>query len=82
MAPVSYTHLKGRLRVAAGVGVTFNPFERVAALVEAGADALVIDTAHGHSKGVVDVLKQIKAQYPGIDCVVGNICLLYTSRCV
>ena len=48
-------------------------FERVAALVEAGADALVIDTAHGHSKGVVDVLKQIKAQYPGIDCVVGNI---------
>lgn len=60
---------KGRLRVAAGVGVTFNTFERVAALV----DALVIDTAHGHSKGVVDVLKQIKAQYPHIDCVVGNI---------
>ena len=48
---------KGRLRVAAGVGVTFNTFERVAALVEAGADALVIDTAHGHSKGVVDVLE-------------------------
>ena len=55
---------KGRLRVAAGVGVTFNTFERVAALVDAGVDALVIDTAHGHSKGVVDVLKQIKAQYP------------------
>ena len=52
---------KGRLRVAAGVGVTFNTFERVAALVDAGVDALVIDTAHGHSKGVVDVLKQIKA---------------------
>ena len=64
---------KGRLRVAAGVGVTFNTFERVAALVDAGVDALVIDTAHGHSKGVVDVLKQIKAQYPHIDCVVGNI---------
>ena len=63
---------KGRLRVAAGVGVTFNTFERVAALVDAGVDALVIDTAHGHSKGV-DVLKQIKAQYPHIDCVVGNI---------
>jgi len=61
---------KGRLRVAAGVGVTFNTFERVAALVDAGVDALVIDTAHGHSKGV---LKQIKAQYPHIDCVVGNI---------
>ena len=55
------------------VGVTFNTFERVAALVDAGVDALVIDTAHGHSKGVVDVLKQIKAQYPHIDCVVGNI---------
>ena len=64
---------KGRLCVAAGVGVTFNTFERVAALVDAGVDALVIDTAHGHSKGVVDVLKQIKAQYPHIDCVVGNI---------
>ena len=64
---------KGRLRVAAGVGVTLNTFERVAALVDAGVDALVIDTAHGHSKGVVDVLKQIKAQYPHIDCVVGNI---------
>ena len=49
------------MRVAAGVGVTFNTFERVAALVDAGVDALVIDTAHGHSKGVVDVLKQIKA---------------------
>ena len=53
---------KGRLRVAAGVGVTFNTFERVAALVDAGVDALVIDTAHGHSKGVVDVLKQIKGE--------------------
>ena len=69
--PSACKDAKGRLRVA--VGVTFNTFERVAALVEAGADALVIDTAHGHSKGVVDVLKQIKAQYPGIDCVVGNI---------
>lgn len=71
--PTACKDAKGRLRVAAGVGVTFNTFERVAALVEAGADALVIDTAHGHSKGVVDVLKQIKAQYPNIDCVVGNI---------
>lgn len=71
--PSACKDAKGRLRVAAGVGVTFNTFERVEALVEAGADALVIDTAHGHSKGVVDVLKQIKKEYPTIDCVVGNI---------
>ncbi|MDL2222147.1 IMP dehydrogenase, partial [Parabacteroides sp. OttesenSCG-928-N08] len=64
---------KGRLRVAAGVGVTYNTPERVAALVEAGVDALVIDTAHGHSKGVVSVLKEIKKIYPHVDCVVGNI---------
>lgn len=71
--PAACKDSKGRLRVAAGVGVTFNTFERVEALVEAGADALVIDTAHGHSKGVVDMLKQIKAAHPEIDCVVGNI---------
>lgn len=71
--PFACKDSKGRLRVAAGVGVTFNTFERIDALVDAGADALVIDTAHGHSKGVVDVLRQIKAKYTGIDCVVGNI---------
>ena len=71
--PSACKDAKGRLRVAAGVGITFNTFDRVAALVEAGADALVIDTAHGHSKGVVDVLKQIKARYSSVDCVVGNI---------
>ena len=71
--PQACKDAKGRLRVAAGVGVTFNTFERVEALVEAGADALVIDTAHGHSKGVVDVLRQIKARYSNIECVVGNI---------
>lgn len=63
----------GRLRVAAGIGVTKDSMERAAALVEAGVDAIVIDTAHGHSKGVVDVLKQVKAAYPQIDVVVGNI---------
>lgn len=63
----------GRLRVAAGVGVTADSMTRVDALVEAGADAIVIDTAHGHSKGVVGVLKDIKAKYPNIDVVVGNI---------
>lgn len=71
--PSSCKDEKGRLRVAAGVGVTSNTLERVDALVHAGVDALVIDTAHGHSKGVVDVLKKIKHEYSNIDCVVGNI---------
>ncbi|MDR3059295.1 MAG: IMP dehydrogenase [Prevotella sp.] len=63
----------GRLRVAAGVGVTYDTLERVDALVQAGADAIVIDTAHGHSKGVVEMLKKVKIAYPNIDIVVGNI---------
>lgn len=63
----------GRLRVAAGVGVTADSMERVDALVEAGVDAIVIDTAHGHSKGVVSVLTAVKKKYPHIDVVVGNI---------
>ena len=63
----------GRLRVAAGGGVTADSMTRVDALVEAGVDAIVIDTAHGHSKGVIGVLKDIKAKYPDIDVVVGNI---------
>ena len=63
----------GRLRVAAGVGVTADSMDRVDALVEAGVDAIVIDTAHGHSKGVIGVLKAIKEKYPHIDVVVGNI---------
>ena len=71
--PSASKDAKGRLRVAAGLGVTFNTLERAAALVEAGVDALVIDTAHGHSKGVVEVLKQVKSKFPEIDCVVGNI---------
>ncbi|MDP4596424.1 MAG: IMP dehydrogenase [Crocinitomicaceae bacterium] len=63
----------GRLRVAAAVGVTFDTMARVAALVEAGVDAIVIDTAHGHTKGVVDQLKAVKAVYPELQIVVGNI---------
>ncbi len=63
----------GRLRVAAGVGVTADSMDRVDALVEAGVDAIVIDTAHGHSKGVVGVLEAVKKKYPHIDVVVGNI---------
>ncbi|MDE6344093.1 MAG: IMP dehydrogenase [Muribaculaceae bacterium] len=63
----------GRLRVAAGVGVTPDSMVRVDALVAAGVDAIVIDTAHGHSRGVIGVLKAIKEKYPEIDVVVGNI---------
>jgi len=63
----------GRLRVAAGVGVTTDSMDRVDALVAAGVDAIVIDTAHGHSRGVIGVLKAIKTKYPHIDVVVGNI---------
>jgi IMP dehydrogenase len=63
----------GRLRVAAALGVTNDIVERATALVKAGVDAVVIDTAHGHTKGVVDVLKLIKKEFPNLDVVVGNI---------
>lgn len=63
----------GRLRVAAAIGVGAENLERARALVEAGADALVIDTAHGHSVNVVDILKNVKKEFPSIDVVVGNI---------
>ncbi|MBZ9628037.1 IMP dehydrogenase [Psychroflexus sp. CAK1W] len=63
----------GRLRVAAALGVTHDIVERASALVRAGVDAVVIDTAHGHTKGVVDVLKLIKKEFPKLDVVVGNI---------
>ncbi len=63
----------GRLRVAAGIGVTPDSMERAKALVKAGVDALVIDTAHGHTAGVIGVLKSIKSAFPEIDVVVGNI---------
>ena len=63
----------GRLRVAAGIGVTTDSLERATALVKAGVDAIVIDTAHGHTKGVVEVLRKVKAAFPHIDVVVGKI---------
>ena len=71
--PMACKDEKGRLRVAAGVGVTADTFERMQALVDAGVDAIVIDTAHGHSKGVIDALKEAKKRFPTIDIVVGNI---------
>jgi IMP dehydrogenase len=63
----------GRLRVAAAIGVTGDAVERAGALVAAGVDAVVIDTAHGHTKGVVDVLKLVKARFPDLEVVVGNV---------
>jgi IMP dehydrogenase len=71
--PMACKDSKGRLRVAAGVGVTADSFVRMQALVDAGADAIVIDTAHGHSKGVIEILKEAKNRFPNIDIVVGNI---------
>ena len=71
--PMACKDDKGRLRVAAGVGVTFDTLDRMQALVNAGADAIVIDTAHGHSKGVIEKLREAKASFKDIDIVVGNI---------
>ena len=63
----------GRLRVAAAVGVTSDMMERIIALVKANVDAIIIDTAHGHSKGVIEALKKVKKAYPDLQVVVGNI---------
>jgi IMP dehydrogenase len=63
----------GRLRVAAAVGVTADTLERVEALKNAGVDAIIIDTAHGHSKGVIEKLKEVKRLHPGLEVIVGNI---------
>ena len=71
--PMACKDAKGRLRVAAGVGVTADTLDRAAALVAAGVDAIVIDTAHGHSQGVVEKLRAVKAAFPEIDVVVGNV---------
>lgn len=64
---------KGRLRVAAGVGVTPDTMQRMEALIQSGADAIVIDTAHGHSRGVIDKLREAKLSFPDVDIVVGNV---------
>ena len=63
----------GRLRVGAAVGVTHDTLDRIAALVEAGVDVVTIDTAHGHSKGVIDKLKEVKAKFPDLQVIVGNV---------
>ena len=71
--PMACKDTKGRLRVAAGVGVTYDTLQRMQALVDAGADAIVIDTAHGHSKSVIEKLREAKASFPSVDIVVGNV---------
>ena len=78
--PLACKDSKGRLRVAAGVGITNDAFERIDALMAANVDAIVIDTAHGHSKGAIDILKRIKATYPGLEVVVGNIATAEAAR--
>ncbi len=71
--PVACKDEKGRLRVGAAVGVTADTMQRVDALVKAGVDVIAIDTAHGHSKGVIDKLKEVKAKYPELQVIAGNI---------
>ncbi len=71
--PIANKDQYGRLRVAAAIGVTADAVERAGALVNAGVDAIVIDTAHGHTKGVISILKSVKKSYPELDVVVGNI---------
>ena len=71
--PMACKDEKGRLRVAAGVGVTNDTLQRIEALVNAGADAIVIDTAHGHSASVIEKVREAKKHFPDVDIVVGNI---------
>lgn len=71
--PIANKDTFGRLRVAAAIGVTGDAVERAEALVKAGVDAIVIDTAHGHTQGVVNVLKEVKKQFPDLEVIVGNI---------
>lgn len=70
----------GRLRIAAAVGIASNTLERVAALIEAGVDAIVVDTAHGHSQGVLDMIRRIKVMYPEVELVAGNIATVEAAR--
>ncbi|MCF0210958.1 MAG: IMP dehydrogenase [Bacteroidales bacterium] len=71
--PMACKDAMGRLRVAAGIGITNDMYDRADALVAAGVDAMVLDTAHGHSKNVITSLKELKRRYKNVDVVVGNI---------
>lgn len=78
--PIANKDRYGRLRIAAAIGVTSDALTRTKALVEAGVDAVVIDTAHGHTKGVVSILKDVKKQFPELDVIVGNIATADAAR--
>ena len=78
--PISNKDQYGRLRVAAAIGITNDALERTKALVSSGVDAIIIDTAHGHTKGVVNVLKLIKTNFPDLDVVVGNIATAQAAK--
>jgi IMP dehydrogenase len=78
--PIANKDTYGRLRVAAAIGVTADAVQRAEALINAGVDALIIDTAHGHTQGVVNVLKEIKSKFKSIDVIVGNIATPEAAR--
>lgn len=78
--PIANKDNLGRLRVAAAIGVTGDAVDRAEALVNAGVDAIIIDTAHGHTKGVVEILKLVKDKFPQVDVVVGNIATPEAAR--
>jgi IMP dehydrogenase len=78
--PIACKDEHGRLRVGAAVGVTADTMERVDALVKAGVDVIAIDTAHGHSKGVITKLKEVKAKYPDLQVIAGNIATADAAR--
>ncbi len=78
--PNAYKDFQGRLRVAAAVGITRNTLERVEALINANVDAIVLDTAHGHTKAVIDTARMIKKKFPDIEMVIGNIATADAAR--
>jgi len=80
MKPNGAKDSHGRLRVAAAVGITYNTMERAQALVDAGVDAIVVDTAHGHSQNVFNVTKELRNKFPNIDLVIGNIATAEAAR--
>lgn len=78
--PNSAKDAKGRLLAGAAVGVTSDMLQRVKALYAAGVDVITVDTAHGHSKGVIDAVKAIKAEFPNIDVIAGNVATAEATR--
>jgi len=78
--PHSTKDSQGRLMVGAAVGVTADALKRVKALVEAGVDVIVVDTAHGHSRGVIEKVKEIRQAYPDLDIIAGNVATAEATR--